>query len=110
MSMFSSRLKSLLTDKGITQSTLAKSLFTTQQTVSRWLNGINEPDYATLIKIADNLECSLDYLLGREDECDSLTSTLNLTSNQNQLLSSFNLLSQEDQNKVIGFVKALENN
>lgn len=110
MNIFSSRLKALLSEKGVTQEVLANKLFTTQQTVSRWINGINEPDCSTLVKIADNLGCTLDYLLGREDDYDTMSTTSNLTTNQNQLLSSFNLLSQEDQNKVIGFVKALEKN
>ena len=36
------------------QSELALKLQTTQQTVSRWLKGINEPDLDTLLKICFN--------------------------------------------------------
>ena len=110
MLKFSYVLKNLLQEKGITQETLAKEFFTTQQTVSRWLNGINEPDFTTLNKLADYLGCSVDYLLGREDDYGIINnSTNNLTKMQLDLLSSFDILSTDDQNKVLGFIKGLEN-
>ena len=68
MLKFSYVLKNLLQEKGITQETLAKEFFTTQQTVSRWLNGINEPDFTTLNKLADYLGCTVDELLDKIEE------------------------------------------
>ena len=110
MIKFSSILKNLLQERGITQEALAKEFYTTQQTVSRWLNGINEPDFTTLNKLADYLGCSVDYLLGREDDYGIVNSkTNNLTKTQLNLLSSFDILSTDDQNKVLGFIKGLEN-
>ena len=38
-----------------------------QNTVSRYESGKRQADYATLIKIADYFDVSLDYLLERTD-------------------------------------------
>ena len=105
---FAKILKSLSKEKGVSQIQLAKAFNTTQQTVSRWLNGINEPDFETLIRLADYFDCSTDYLLGKEDDYGVLNSgkpTLN--DKQTELLASFDLLTKDDQNKVLGYVKAL---
>lgn len=106
---FALNFKNLLLEKDFTQQFIAKKLNTTQQTVSRWINGQNEPDLATLIKLADIFNCSVDYLLGREDDFGIIKSSNipTLTKTQTELLSVFDLLSEEDQHQVIGFAKAL---
>ena len=62
------RLKRLRTSRGLTQKELADSLHVTFQTVSKWENDENEPDIATLKRIAKLYGISLDYLLGDEDD------------------------------------------
>ena len=106
---FSINLRTLLSEKSLTQKVIAENFNTTQQTVSRWLNGQNEPDITTLIKLADFFEVSVDYLLGRENDYAIIKSSSapTLTKTQTELLSVFNLLSEEDQHQVIGFAKAL---
>ena len=108
---FSMNLRTLISKKNITQKIIAENFNTTQQTVSRWLNGQNEPDITTLIKLADYFEISVDYLLGREDDYGIIQSGISstLTKTQTELLRVFNLLSMEDQHQVIGFAKALAN-
>ena len=51
----------------ITQKQLAGILHVKQQTISRYLLGDREPDFATLIKLCDYFNVSADYLLGREN-------------------------------------------
>ena len=48
-----------------TQAQLAEITGKTRQTISQYVNGISEPSYDTLVKIADHFQVSLDYLLGR---------------------------------------------
>ncbi len=61
---FSENLQEALRTKKITQKKLADYLGTTQQTVSRWLNGINEPDFSTLLKVCIFLHETPNDLLG----------------------------------------------
>lgn len=61
------RLKELRISKGISQLKLALDLGMNQNSISRYENHEREADYATLIKLADYFNVSLDYLLERSD-------------------------------------------
>ncbi len=61
------KLKKLRQQKGISQLKLALDLSTNQNTISRYESGKREMDYATLIKIADYFDVSIDYILERTD-------------------------------------------
>lgn len=65
---FPSALRGLLNDRKETQGDIAAVTGKTRQTVSQYYNGISEPSYDTLVKIADHFDVSLDYLLGRTGE------------------------------------------
>ena len=64
-SPFACVLRGLMEGRGTTQDELAKTLGKTRQTVSQYVNGISEPTYDTLVKIADFFSVSIDFLLGR---------------------------------------------
>ncbi len=74
------RLKELRKKNNVSQLKLAMDLELNQNTISRYENGVREADYATLIKIADYFNVSIDYLLERTDNpnhfCQKETSTL----------------------------------
>lgn len=62
------RLKDLRNERNISQLKLALDLNMNQNTISRYENMEREADYATLIRLADYFDVSLDYLLGRSDK------------------------------------------
>lgn len=64
---FSENLRESLNAHEITQQTLADRLGTTQATISRWLNGVNEPDFSTLIDICLFLNETPNSLLGFDE-------------------------------------------
>lgn len=57
-------LKDLRLSKKLSQQQLALRLDLSQQTIYKYENGITEPDIATLIKLADYFNTSVDYLIG----------------------------------------------
>ena len=61
------RLKELRKQRGISQLKLAMDLNMNQNSISRYESGAREADYATLIKLADYFNVSIDYLLKRTD-------------------------------------------
>ena len=74
-------LKSLRTQAGISQQTLATAIGISQQSVNKYENHSIEPDIATLIAMADYFETTVDYLIGRTNESDNnvrLSGTTNL--------------------------------
>ena len=65
-SPFATTLWLLMNEQPVTtQAQLAEITGKTRQTISQYVNGVSEPGYDTLVKIADHFNVSLDYLLGR---------------------------------------------
>lgn len=61
---FSNILRSLIEARGISQKWLADEAHTTEATISRYINGIHQPNVNLIIDIAKALDVSVDYLLG----------------------------------------------
>ncbi|MBQ9716049.1 MAG: helix-turn-helix transcriptional regulator [Clostridia bacterium] len=61
---FQSVIKDLLAELNISQEQFAKSIGTTQGTVSKWLNGSQEPRYCQLQKMAIKYNLDTDRILG----------------------------------------------
>lgn len=61
-------LKKARKRKGIKQSDLADLMGVTLKTVMNWEQGIVNPDFGTVMKLADKLNCDIDYLCGRLSE------------------------------------------
>ena len=61
------RLREMRERAGLTQVQLADRLMADNVQISRYETGAIVPSLETLTKIADILECSTDYLLGRSD-------------------------------------------
>ena len=64
---FSERLKELRKEKGFTQRALARRLNYGCTTIANYERGKNRPKFEDLIKLADLLDTSIDYLLGVSD-------------------------------------------
>lgn len=62
------RLRQLRKSRGISQLKLAMDLDMNQNSISRYETGEREADYATLIRLADYFDVSVDYLLERTDD------------------------------------------
>lgn len=64
--MFQIKLKELRDKKGISQYKMAAELSISQSTIGNWEAGKREPNFKTLIKLADYFGVSVDYLIGHE--------------------------------------------
>lgn len=62
------RLRDIREDRDENQATVARHLGYSQQTYSRYENGVTDPSLETLVKIALYFDTSIDYLLGLTDE------------------------------------------
>ncbi|MDD7356073.1 MAG: helix-turn-helix transcriptional regulator [Streptococcus hyointestinalis] len=63
-SMFSIRLKEKRKEANLTQQELASLLNINRVSYARWENGSREPNFKTLIELANILETTTDDLLG----------------------------------------------
>jgi transcriptional regulator with XRE-family HTH domain len=64
---FSGNLQELMKANKMTQTRLAELMKTSQQTISRWIKGINQPDFETLCKLCHVLDSTPNELLGWEE-------------------------------------------
>jgi transcriptional regulator with XRE-family HTH domain len=65
MCVLSKRLKLIRQHRGFTQRQLAKMLNVSPSTIALYETGNRSPDPAMLKRLADFLDCSVDWLLGR---------------------------------------------
>ena len=100
-------LKEIREEKKIQQKDLAEKLNRTPACISSWETGKTEPSIEDLIKLADLLEVSLDFLLGRSDENDIVEEVRDYSPLHKKMISLFDKLSHEDQMQTLGFMQAL---
>ncbi|MGX7074494.1 helix-turn-helix domain-containing protein [Falseniella ignava] len=65
MSIFGDNIKRLRKNKGLKQQEIAELLGVKRNTYSDWENGKTEPNFEKLFLLAEYLETTTDYLLGR---------------------------------------------
>lgn len=65
--MFTEIFVQMLQTKNISAYKVAKETSISQGLMNEYKNGIKLPTLQNIIKIADYLDCSVDYLLGRTD-------------------------------------------
>ncbi|MDY6367573.1 MAG: helix-turn-helix transcriptional regulator [Clostridia bacterium] len=106
---FFMRLKEIREELNISQKELAEKLKVSPTNVYNYENGRTEPSIDMLIKIADLLNVSIDYLVGRSNENELLSSNNIKGENhlEKELFTLFNSLDRNNQNRVIGYAYAL---
>lgn len=65
---FSERLKDLRKQAGLTQVGVAEKLGISQPAYASWERGVKKPTQENLVKIAQTLNVSVDYLVGNSEE------------------------------------------
>ena len=83
------KIKEIRKAKKITAKQLAVQVNVAESTMSLYENGKREPDYNTLVKIADVLEVSTDCLLGIEAEKEKPTANDGELSDNRKKLMEF---------------------
>jgi len=65
--MFPTRLNTVRKQKGFTALAMSDILSVSLRTYRHYESGYSSPNLETLVRIADVLDVSLDYLLGRDE-------------------------------------------
>ena len=109
MATFGERLKTALKNKNMKQSQLAYRLNVDRSYITNWINGKYKANEDTKKKIANILGISIAWLSGYDVPMDSITSTDIPERDRldELLLSMFNKLSLEQQEKVIKYINTL---
>ena len=103
-----SNIKQARERRGITQMRLAIELGIAQETISGYEIDRIKPSADVLCKIADFLNVSTDYLLGRITEDKNYIDESNITEKEKQLLFTYRLLDDKKQNDLLWYADALK--
>jgi len=108
---FSERLKNLRKQAHLTQTDVAEKLGISQQAYASWERGIKKPTQENLVKIAQVLNVSIDYLVGnseeKSDELDNIEllfrmNSKGLTDNEKKVFKKELIEFMEERKKAFG--------
>ncbi len=103
------RLKELREERHLTQNDIAKEIKTSQTNIGRWEKELNEPAASFLIRLADFFQCSIDYLLGREDDLGNITihteKPAPLPQDEQELLNIYQALSPAHRSQILEYAR-----
>ena len=95
------RLKHLRIEKGLTQEELAEKVGLKKPTISCYESDKRQPDYNTLMKLADIFGVTIDGLLGRGD-------LFPLTDDERTFLDHYKSLPVKEKNEAESYLKFLK--
>ena len=96
-------LKKVREERKLTQQNMADLLKIQRPTYTRYENGEREPDFATLLKLSEILEVSVDYLLGKTEFPTKVDEAL--STEQFALWGELHDLTDEEKKKILEFIK-----
>ena len=111
--MFSELLKALRSEKGLSQSQLAKEVGVSTGNIGDWEIGRSKPGYAALASLAQFFEVSSDYLLGlslvktveKETHPQILCDGIPLTESEADLVAMYRFLGSDDRKTIFDIAK-----
>lgn len=107
------RLFDVLKERGIKKSVLASATGISTGNISDWETGRSAPTLNKLIVVADYLNCSVDYLLGRTDEPNGVYQNsnsgniVNGNNGDNSPLTVNSKSQSDDADEIVDLVKGL---
>lgn len=107
MYSFKENLRELRKENSLTQKQLASKVNIPETTYQAYEQGRTEPSIEVMIKLANVLECSVDYLIGRATALDIVNITTDLTGQQKELINNFEKLNAEGKARLLGYLIAL---
>ena len=96
-------LRTLRRQAGLTMKQLGANLGMAESTVSLYENGKRSPDIQTLVRFADYFTVSVDYLLGRTEECRSSNDELSLE--EKELMRIFRSLNRKGKDSIMEYAR-----
>lgn len=98
---FGTRLENLLEERNISQKQLSKELHIAPSTLNGYLRRNREPDFTTLIELADYFHVSTDYLLGITNLRSPSSTTDIYNDDEGDLISIYRALKPKEQNYLL---------
>lgn len=98
---FGTRLENLLEERNLSQKQLSRELHIAPSTLNGYLRRDREPDFTTLIKLANYFNVSTDYLLGVTNLWSPAASVQSYNDNEGDLISIYRSLNPREQDYLL---------
>lgn len=107
--LFNEILKGLREERGLTQKNIADACKVSPTCICQLETGSRSPTGSTLLSLADFFNCSIDYLLGREDDFGNITihteKPAPLPQDEQELLSIYQALSPAHRSQILEYAR-----
>lgn len=101
---FYETLSSLMKKRNVTAKQLSEKLKIGKNQFKYWKDNGNIPNGETLISLADYFDCSVDYLLGREETKKAAVLPVE-SSNISKLIGFYNQLTEDAQKEMLSYAE-----
>ena len=105
------RLKELTTENNLTVKALSEATKIPRTTINNYMNRGSIPSITQVIVLADFFGCSVDYLIGREDDFGVIQSInpeqRSLTDSERELIDIFRSLSEARQETLLDTMRVM---
>ncbi len=108
--VFNGNLRQIMDENNISQKQLSERTGIPASSIASWYGKqSSSPSIEAVCKIADVLNVTVDYLVGRESEDGRIIieERENLNVQERELVTEFRKLSVKKQSKVLGYISAL---
>lgn len=102
------KIQELRKSKNLTQRALAEQIGVKNYTVANWEQNRTEPGLEDLIDLANFFECSIDYLVGRENDFGQIILMKEFSEEYTKFWELYNGLSKEKQQMILVLMQALQ--
>lgn len=100
-------LKEIREKKKMTQVNLSTKVGISQEVLSHYEIGVSKPNIENLIKLADHLKCSTDFLLGRTDDPTPISYINKKDLEITDVISKYTAMSTENKKLLISYMDFL---
>jgi transcriptional regulator with XRE-family HTH domain len=102
---FIDRLRDHMVSKGLSQAGLARTAEISPAVLSMYFSGTRTPNREALMRLANVLDCSVDYLVGRKSK--SEIADLVQQEKIGELITEFSALTANDQKRIMDMIRLL---
>ena len=107
--LFADTMKKLREEKGLTQNEIAKRMYVTRSTVSRWESGLRLPDATMIARLSEVLGVNVNFLLNAAAQSDENLIVIMVDDNKVVLNGGMPIIEEVIPNAAVtGFTKPSE--
>ena len=100
-------IENLRMENNLSQKDLSMKLEISQSAISEWEKNLRYPKIEHLIRMSELFQCSIDYILNKENDYGIIEVKSELTEKENELIGYFRKLKAFERGQLLGIARTL---